>query len=270
MLSPRLALRIGGTFLFLLVGVALFCPRLAPKDPNAQGDLLLTRYRPPSWEHPFGTDKFGRDVFSRVLYGSRISLALAVTVVMLSVGIGTVYGGAAAYLGGVWDQLLMRFVDLLLAFPFIFLAVTCVAFFGTSPGLLVLILACTSWMDVARLVRAEILGLKQREFFQAALALGLHPLRILFRHLLPNALGVILVAATLRVGLMILVESALSFLGLGIQPPTASWGTIINDGRDALLDAWWIATFPGLAIVFTVVSFNLVGEGLKENFDRRG
>jgi peptide/nickel transport system permease protein len=251
----------------ILSTTAFLSPLLAPYDPSDQGDILRSRYLPPSLEHPFGTDKFGRDVFSRVIYGSRISLFIAFSVVITAVSIGTSYGAISGYIGGPLDSVMMRFVDLLLAFPSIFLIVTLVAFFGTRLWLLILILGLTGWMGVARLVRGEVLSLKEREFIQAAQALGLSRWRIIFRHLIPNCITPVIVAATLKVGVIILVESALSFFGLGVQPPTASWGSIINDGRDALLSAWWISTFPGLAIVLTVVSFNVVGDALRDTFD---
>ncbi|MDZ7260564.1 MAG: ABC transporter permease [candidate division KSB1 bacterium] len=262
----RLAL-LGLGCIGMFIIVALFGSYLTPFDPNSQGDLLRTRYLAPSWEHPFGTDKFGRDVFSRVIQGTRISFGIAFAVVIIAISVGTIYGALAGYIGGTMDNMMMRLVDLLLAFPTIFLVITLVAFGGTQIGLLILILGLTSWMEVARLVRGEILSLKEREFIQAVRALGAGSVRILFRHLLPNCWNVVIVAATLKVGTVILVESALSFLGLGVQPPTASWGSIINDGKDVLLSAWWISTFPGLAIVLTVMSFNLVGDGLRDAAD---
>ena len=264
----RLAVVALGCIMVLLL-VAVFCPLLAPYDPNVQGDLLHSRYLTPSFQHPFGTDKFGRDVFSRVLFGSRISLLVAFLVVVIAVSVGTVYGAVSGFAGGAADALMMRLVDLLLAFPSIFLIITLVALFGSHLALLIGILGFTGWMGVARLVRAEVLALKEREFIQAARVLGASRWRIIFWHLIPNCLTPVIVAATLKVGVIILVESSLSFLGLGVQPPIASWGSIINDGREALLSAWWVSTFPGLAIVLTVTSFNLVGDGLRDALDPR-
>lgn len=216
-----------------------------------------------------GSDGYGRDILSRIIYGARISLLVAVLSVGLALTVGLAVGSAAAT-GPRWlDSLLMRGVDALLAFPWLFLVLTLTALFRPSTVLVILVLGGTSWMGISRLVRAEILGLQRRQFILAARGLGLHPLRILWRHLLPNALTPVLVQATLAVGDLILAESALSFLGLGVQPPTASWGNMVADGRDVLLTAWWVSTFPGLAIVGAVVAFNLLGDRLRDVLDPR-
>lgn len=214
-----------------------------------------------------GSDKFGRDLASRTLYGARVSLAVALLSAFLALTAGIAVGAAAA-LGGRWlDALLMRGVDALLSFPQLFLLIALVAFFNPGTAIMVGLLAGISWPTISRLARAEILGLRQREFIVAARALGQHPFAIFWRHLLPNAFSSMLIQATLLVGIVILAESSLSFLGLGIQPPTPSWGNMVAEGREALSYAWWVATFPGLAIVLTVIAFNLLGEGLRDALD---
>ena len=255
----------GLSLLGLMLAASIVAPLISRHDPNALESPAETRYALPSSEHWFGTDQFGRDVFTRILYGGRISLLIALAVVICAVAFGALYGAISGYFGGMWDQILMRVVDALLAFPLVFLTVTLMAIFGTGLKWLIIILILGSWMDIARLVRAEVLSLKQRPFIARARAAGLPTSRILFRHLLPNTLTTLLAAAILRVADVILIESALSFLGLGAQPPTASWGAILNDGKAVLATAWWITTFPGLAIVIAVLSFNLIGEGLRSS-----
>lgn len=225
------------------------------------------RYQPPSWRHFLGTDQFGRDILSRLLLGSRLSLDLGLAVTVMALLIGTLLGVTAGYLGGALDALIMRGVDTLLAFPLIYLLVACVALFGADWKILVVIMSLTSWMDLARFVRAEVMSLKERDFIKAAHVLGFGRCRIMFRHLLPNALAPVIAFAALRLADVILLEASLSFLGLGIQPPAVSWGSIIRDGRDVLASAWWIATFPGLALLFTVMALNWVAEGLRKALD---
>lgn len=225
------------------------------------------RYQPPSWRHFLGTDQFGRDILSRLLLGSRLSLDLGLAVTVMALLIGTLLGVTAGYLGGALDALIMRGVDTLLAFPLIYLLVACVALFGADWKILVVIMSVTSWMDLARFVRAEVMSLKERDFIKAAHVLGFGRCRIMFRHLLPNALAPVIAFAALRLADVILLEASLSFLGLGIQPPAVSWGSIIRDGRDVLASAWWIATFPGLALLFTVMALNWVAEGLRKALD---
>jgi len=252
-----------------LYGIALVTPLVAPHDPNEQLGLLTHRYLGLSAAHPLGTDHFARDVLSRLLYGARISLAIGFVAVGISVTIGTLVGAVAGYLGGIADSVLMRFVDMVISFPRLVLLITIIALFEPSIFLITAVLGLTLWPGTARIVRAEVLSLREREFVQAAVALGYSKRRIILKHLIPNALAPVIVAATLGIGNTIVLEAGLSFLGLGVQPPTPSWGTMVDDGRANLLGAWWLSTFPGLAIVFTVLSFNLVGDGLRDALDPR-
>jgi len=258
---------IGISFIGLLFLVAILAAWISPQDPAYQ--TLQDRLLSPSWRHWMGTDQYGRDVLSRMIYGSRISLSVGLVSVSLYVLIGTVVGSVAGYYGGWVDSILMRLVDVLLCIPTFFLILMVVAFVGPSLLNIMVIIGLTSWTDVARLVRGEVLTLKSREFVQAARVMGASDFRILARHILPNALGPVLVVATLGVGGAILVESSLSFLGLGVQPPTASWGNMLMEGKDHLADAWWLVTFPGLAIFLTVLAYNLLGEGLRDYLDPR-
>ncbi len=216
-----------------------------------------------------GSDRFGRDLLSRILYGARVSLAVGVTAVLLALTLGVAVGSAAALGGRLADAVLMRGVDALLAFPKLFLMIALAAFFRPGPVAVVVLLGGIAWMEITRLTRAELLSLKSRDFVVAARAMGQHPLATLWRHLLPNAFTPVLIQATLLIGNLILLESSLSFLGLGIQPPTPSWGNLIAEGQDVLVQAWWIATFPGAAIAVTVIAFNLLADGLRDLFDPR-
>ncbi len=261
--------RVGAGLVLLLVLVALAAPWLATHDPAALGDPVADRYRPPSAEHWMGTDLLGRDLYSRVVHGAQVSLGIALASVLVSVSLGTTVGALAGWRRGWTDALLMRMTDLALAFPRIFLVLLLVAFVEPAPGWIVLVLGLTGWMPVARLVRANVLQLREAEFVLAARALGLHPVRVVVRHVLPATAAPIIAAATLRVGNAILAESFLSFLGLGVSDPWVSWGLLIRTGRDMLLDAWWLSVFPGMAIVLTVVGFNLLGDGLRDAFDPR-
>ena len=240
---------------------------------NLSGNANVTGDRKPGFvisrSFVLGTDQYGRDIFSRVIYGSRISLSIGFLVVLISVTLGTVIGVSSGFFGGWVDNILMRIVDVLIAFPALFLILIIIATFGNSIYLIVITLSFTGWMGVARIVRGQVLSLKEQEFILAAKSLGLSNLRIIFRHLVPNALTPVIVAATLRIGSIILTEAGLSFLGLGVQPPTPSWGNIINEGRDSLLNHWWISTFPGIAILSTVVCFNLIGDGVRDALDPR-
>jgi peptide/nickel transport system permease protein len=264
----RLAIA-GLTVMLLLYAITLLTPLIAPYDPAAQGNIVLTRYLAPSAEHLMGTDKFGRDVFSRVLYGARISLSIGFIAVGIAVTLGTTIGSIAGYFGGAVDAVLMRFTDMMLSFPRLVLLIVVIALFEPNFWLVVVVLGLTGWMGVSRIVRGEVLSLREREFVQAARALGMNDARIILRHIVPNVLAPVIVAATLGIGDTILTEASLSFLGLGVQPPTPSWGNMITDGKDALITAWWIATFPGFAIVLTVTAFNLLGDGLRDALDPR-
>jgi len=253
----------------LIVGIvalaAIFAPWIAPYDPDAidVSAVLL----PPSPEHWCGTDGLGRDVASRLIFGARISLLVGFVAVGVALAIGVPIGLVAGFYGGRIDAFLMRFVDVMLSFPSFFLILAVIAFLEPSIWNVMWVIGATSWMGVARLVRAEVLSLRQREFVLAAEAIGASTLQIMLRHLLPNALAPVLVAAVLGIAGAILVESGLSFLGLGVQPPTPSWGNMLTEGKDYVQFAWWLSLFPGLAILITVLGLNLLGEGLREALD---
>jgi peptide/nickel transport system permease protein len=264
----RLAV-VGAIAIALFYLMAALAPFLAPFDPAAQGDLVTARFLPPGGEHLLGTDHLARDVYSRLLYGARVSLSIGLIAVGISVTLGTAVGAVAGYLGGWVDTLLMRFVDLVISFPRLVLLITLVALFQPSIFLIIVVLGLTQWPYISRIVRGEVLALRERSFVVAARALGYSRRRIIWRHVLPNALAPVIVAATLGIGNTIVLEAGLSFLGLGIQPPDPSWGNMVADGQGQLLRAWWLSTFPGLAIVFTVLSFNLVGDGLRDVLDPR-
>lgn len=261
--------RVGAVLLGLLVVAVLVGPALLP-DPAAQPDILGGTNQPPSAAHPFGTDQLSRDVLARVVSGGRISLAVAGLAVLLSATAGAAVGLVAGYWGGVVDAVLMRLVDGALAIPRLFLLLLLVAAMDRIPlGALVLVIGLTGWFGTSRLVRAEVLRLRNEDFVLAARALGAGRRRIIFRHLLPNTAGPLVVAATLGVGEVILLEAGLSFLGLGIQPPTPSWGGMILDAKDVLVTAPWSGLFPGLAIATTVVAVNLFGDALRAALEPR-
>jgi len=246
---------------------ALLAPLLAPFDPNAiHVDELL---RTPSTAHLLGTDALGRDVFSRILFGARVSLWVGFVAVGISSVIGLALGLIAGYFGRLTDEIIMRLVDVMLCFPSFFLILAVIAFLEPSLVTIMAVIGLTSWMGVARLVRAETLSLRGRDFVLAARVAGAGPGRIIFRHILPNALAPVLVSATLGIAGAILVESSLSFLGLGVQPPDASWGNMLLDGKEVLEVAPWLSVFPGLAILFTVLGYNLLGESLRDLLDPR-
>lgn len=246
----------------ILSAIAILAPFLSPHDPSFIDSSSLLA--PPSLKHPLGTDSLGRDLLSRLIYGARISLSIGFIAMGIATLIGLVFGSIAGYYGGAADSLIMRFVDIMLCFPVFFLILAVIAIFEPSIINIMVIIGLTSWMGTARLVRAEILSLKEREFIQAAKAIGASSPRIILRHLMPNAVGPVLVNATLGVAGAILLESGLSFLGLGVQPPTPSWGSILIESKSTLGVAWWITVFPGLAILVTILAFNMIAEGLKK------
>jgi len=251
----------------LMSAGAVLAPWLAPYDPNLiDVDALLL---PPSASHLMGTDALGRDVFSRILFGGRVSLWVGFVAVGLATAIGLVLGLVSGYFGRLVDEIIMRGVDVMLCFPSFFLILAVIAFLEPSLTNIMVVIGLTGWMGVARLVRAETLTLRQRDFVLAARAAGAGTGRILFRHILPNALAPVLVSATLGVAGAILTESSLSFLGLGVQPPDASWGNMLLEGKEVLGIAWWLSVFPGLAILLTVLGYNLLGESLRDLFDPR-
>jgi peptide/nickel transport system permease protein len=250
-----------------LTGLALFSTHLCPHDPIAQD--LTQRLQGPSAHYWMGTDDLGRDVFSRLLIGTRISLSVGFVAVGISVLVGTVLGLLAGFFGGRLDTFLMRWVDVMLSIPTLFLILAVLAFLGPNIYNVMAIIGLTSWPGLARLVRGECLSVREREYIQAARLSGVSTPRLLFVHILPNVIAPILVSATLGVGGAILTESALSFLGLGVQPPMPSWGNILSIGRDYLHLAWWLSFFPTCAILITVLAFNLLGEGLRDVLDPR-
>jgi peptide/nickel transport system permease protein len=251
----------------LVLAVAVVGGWLAPFPPNAVS--LLERLRPPSAAHLFGTDDFGRDLFSRVLGGAQISVEVAAIVISLSVTVGTVVGCLAGLLGGIVDEVLMRLTDLFLAFPALILAAAIAATWGGSLTTTVVALATVYWPWYARLVRGQVLSLREREYVIAARAMGAGPLDITRHHLLPNVLPFVIIQVSLDIGYVILSTSALSFLGLGAQPPTPEWGAMMTDARGYMREAWWFTTFPGLALAMTVLGFNLIGDGLRDWLDPR-
>lgn len=246
---------------------AIFAPIISPHDP-VEPDLKNILVGP-SWSHPFGTDTLGRDVFSRIIYGSRISLLVGFVSVGIATLIGILIGAVSGYTGGIVDEIIMRFVDLMMCFPTFFLILAVIALLEPSIWNIMIVIGLTTWMGIARLVRAEILAIKNKEYVLAARAMGFSKCRIIFNHVLPNALSPVYVVATLGIGGAILIESALSFLGIGVQPPTPSWGNILTQAKDNIEVAWWLSLYPGLAIFFTVMGYNLLGEGLRDVFDPR-
>lgn len=264
--ANRLAL-LGLAVVASLVLVAVLAPWLAPFDPNAIDvrAILLS----PSWHHPFGTDELGRDVYSRMIFGARVSLEVGFVAAGLATLVGVTLGALAGYYGGWVEAAIMRFTDMMLCFPTFFLILAVIALLDPNILNIMAVIGLTSWMGVARLVRAEFLSLKEREFVLAVKSLGAGDARIIFRHILPNAMAPVLVALTLGVAGAILTESGLSFLGLGVQPPAASWGNILSQGKDNIEIAWWLSLFPGLAILVTVLGYNLLGEGIRDALDPR-
>jgi peptide/nickel transport system permease protein len=257
----------GGIVVVFVAVLALLAPVIAPMDPNRPDVKKILDS--PSSRHPLGTDQLGRDVLSRMLYGARVSLAVGFVSVGIATVIGIALGSAAGYHGGTIDAMVMRLVDLMLVFPRFFLLLAVLGFLRPSIWTIMAVIGLTGWMSVARLVRAEFLSLREREFVLWSQSIGASAFRIIWRHILPNAIAPVLVAITLGIPAAILAESGLSFLGLGVQPPHATWGNILSEGKDAIEIGWWLSVYPGLAILVTVLSYNLLGEGIRDALDPR-
>jgi peptide/nickel transport system permease protein len=259
---------VAGGFLVLVFAIAAVSAAwVVPHDPTRSN--LHRRLEPPSRDHIMGTDSLGRDMFSRVVHGARVSLSIGVLAVAVSLSVGVTLGALAGYYGKLLDSIVMRLVDLLLAFPTLYLYITLVALVGPSIGVLILIMGGLGWTGMARVVRAEFLKLRAQDYVEAARAVGVVDNRIIFRHILPNAMAPVIVATTLGIPAMILGESALSFLGLGVLPPYMSWGSLVNDGLPFFRAAWWLPVFPGIAIFLCVLGFNFLGDGLRDALDPR-
>lgn len=264
------ASRIALAVLVTLYIAALLAPVIAPYSQSQQLDIVAMKNQAPSLAHPFGTDRFSRDLLTRVLFGARVSLSVATLAVLMSAVVGMLWGLTAAAFGGVVDSVLMRLLDAFLAIPRVLLLVAILALWSPVPlGALIVLLGLTGWFDVSRLVRAEALTLRERDFVVAARAQGAGVRRIMLRHLTPNVLGPVVVATTLGVGQIIVLEAGLSFIGIGAREPAASWGTLFSDGTEAFAGTWWAALFPGIAIVTTVLCFNILGDALRRLLDPR-
>ena len=272
-LWQRPVVLIGGIVVLAYLLAAVFAEQVTVHDP-ARGSLLL-RFQPPAWEaggewaYPFGTDDQGRDLLTRIIFGARVSLAVGLLSVGISVVIGTALGALAGYYRGWFDEVLSRFADLLLAFPFLIFAIGVMAFLGPGFANLIFALAFKGWVEFFRLVRGEMLAERNKEYVDAARVAGLGHASIIASEILPNIIQSVFVLSTLRLGSMIIMEASLSFLGLGIQPPTPAWGSMVSVGRDYLLTSWWVSTFPGLAILLLVMAINVFGEGLRDILDPR-
>jgi peptide/nickel transport system permease protein len=262
-----------GLILLALVVTAVFAPQVAPHNPTRE--RLIDRLLPPvwaedgEWQYILGTDHLGRDLLSRIIYGSRVSLVVGFTAVIIGGVLGTALGVIAGFFGGPSDEVIMALADMQLAFPTILLAIAIIAVLGPSFANLVMVIGISGWVTYARVARGQVLSLREKEFVEAIRAQGGSRLRIIWRHILPNTLAPLIVVATLDLARTIILESTLSFLALGIQPPTPSWGGMLSDGREYLLSAWWIATFPGVALMLTALSFNRLGDWLRDLTDPR-
>ncbi len=257
----------GATVVILLFVISLLAPWISPYDPGEINLQMVLSH--PSSNHLFGTDQLGRDVLSRMIWGSRISLKVGFVATGIAIVIGIILGAVAGYYGKWVDATIMRFVDIMLCFPTFFLILAVIALLEPSIWNIMVVIGITGWMGITRLVRADFISLKERDFVQAARAIGAGDSRIIFFQILPNAMASVLVAATLGVAGAILTESALSFLGIGVQPPTPSWGNILTAGKDNIDIAWWLSLYPGLAILITVLGYNLLGEGIRDSLDPR-
>ena len=256
---------IGLTTIILLILVSVFAPVISPYTPSQQN--IFERLQPPSLTHIFGTDDLGRDVFTRMIFGARISLSVGFISVFIILVIGTFLGIISGYYGGKIDYIIMRFTDIVLCFPTFFLIILVIAFIEPNIYNVMIVIGVTSWPGLARLVRAEVLSLKEREFILVSKMMAISNIKIFFVHILPNIISPLMVYSSLAIGGAILTESALSFLGLGVQPPMPSWGQILTSGKDYIYMAWWLSLFPGIAILITVLAFNLVGEAIRDIFD---
>lgn len=264
------AVIVGLAILLILAVVALGAHAIAPYDPTAQPDIIDMQRLPPSLAHPFGTDRYSRDVLSRTIHGARVSLSVAFLSVLVAATVGTCYGAVAGYVGGITDSLMMRIVDALLAIPRVLLLIAVVTLWnGVGITGLVLILGLTGWFGVARLVRTLVRTTRDDEHVTAARALGAGHTRIVVQHILPQVIAPVLVASTLAIGSVIVIEAGLTFLGVGVRPPNASWGNIFLDGVDDFPFSWWTAVFPGVALIITVLAVNLVADGLREALSPR-
>jgi peptide/nickel transport system permease protein len=257
----------GLIIVIVLFAIAIFANALAPYPPDRIDTSRILEA--PSEAHWLGTDGLGRDVLSRMIHGAGVSLSVGFVAVTISTLIGVILGALAGYYGGWTDSVVMRFVDIMLCFPSFFLILAVIAFIGPSIWNIMIVIGVTSWMGVTRLVRAEFLTLRERDFVKAAICQGASDIRIIFIHILPNAMAPVLVSATLGVAQAVLVESGLSFLGIGVQPPDPSWGNMLTAGKDNIEIAWWLSLFPGLAILVTVMGYNLLGEGIRDSLDPR-
>lgn len=271
-LRQRPIVLIGGIVVLVYILAAIFAEQITIHDPS-RGSLLL-RFDPPAWEggrweYPLGADDQGRDLLTRIIFGSRVSLAVGILSVGISILVGLVLGAVSGYYRGWLDSLLSRFADLLLAFPFLIFAIGVMAFLGPGFVNLVMALAFKGWVEFFRLVRGEVMAERTKEYVEAARVAGMSHNSIMAFEILPNIVHSVFVLGTLRLGYMIIMEASLSFLGLGVQPPTPAWGTMVSSGRDYLLTAWWVSTFPGVAILILVVAINVFGEGLRDILDPR-
>jgi len=264
------AARVALVVLAAVYALALAAPVVAPYLPSEQLNIVGLKDQGPSWAHPFGTDRYSRDLLTRVLYGARVSLAIATLAMLMSAVVGTAYGLVAATAGGVVDAVMMRLLDAMLSIPRVLLLIAMLALWNPVPlPVLVALLGLTGWFDVSRLVRAEALSVRERDFVVAARSLGAGAGRLMLRHLLPNVLVPVIVFTTLGVANIIVLEAGLSFLGVGVHEPVPSWGTLFFDGTEAFVGTWWSALFPGVAIVATVLCFNIVGDALRRVLDPR-
>jgi peptide/nickel transport system permease protein len=258
---------IGSVIIVIFLLIAAFAPLIAPYSPVEQN--LSIKLQSPSWQHLFGTDQFGRDIFSRVITGSRTALWIIFLVSVISGSIGIIIGVTAGYFGGIVDEVLMRITDMFLAFPSLVLAMAFAAMLGPNLTNTIIAISIVSWTTYARLSRAEAIKVKSQPYIEAIRAAGGGNLRIMFLHVLPMCISPVLVQLTLRMGTIILTAASLGFLGLGVQPPTPEWGAMVSDGRNFLIDQWWISTFPGIFIAFVVLGFNLLGDGIRDMLDPR-